>query len=137
MFSKSENRHAISMQQYGVGMVVFTTQGELDEMKQQLQLMPLNQVRSIHKRALKNARDAERYFEAFPERLNDECQRYHDFCNDCGIVSVTGMIGFEKPMHLVHPSVISKINWDPNFDLYRHEAGELVVDYDPDIPVLQ
>jgi hypothetical protein len=133
----SNKQHAISMGQYGVGMIVFTTQEEIDEMAENCMSMPLSQVRSIHKRALKNALDAERYFDAFPERLNNERQRYHEFCNDCAIVSVTGMIGFEKPMHLVHPSVISKINWDPNFDLYRHEAGELVVDYDPDIPVLQ
>jgi hypothetical protein len=137
MEDKRDNRHAMSMQQYGVGMVILTTQGEIDDMTEKLALLPLSQVRSVHKRALEHVRKEERYFETYPERLLEERERYQDLCDDCVIVTLTGMVGFNKPGQFVHPSVISSIEWDPNFDLYRTEVGELIVDYDESIPTMQ
>ena len=43
----SNKQHAISMEQYGVGMIVFTTQEEIDEMAETFMSMPLSQVQSI------------------------------------------------------------------------------------------
>jgi len=133
----SNKKHAISMGQYGVGMIVFTTQEEIDEMTETFMSMPLSQVRSIHKRALSNTLDASEYFEKHPERLGLEETRYQNFCNDCLIVTVSGIIGFDKPGHFVHPSLLEKIEWDPSYDLYRKAAGDLTVDFDPTIPLMQ
>lgn len=133
----SNKKHAISMGHYGVGMIVFTTQEEVDEITETFMSMPLSQVRSVHKRALSNALDASKYFEKYPERLASEEVRYQNYCDDCLIVTVSGILGFDKPAHLVHPSLLEKIEWDPNYDRYRKAAGDLTVVYDPSIPLMQ
>jgi hypothetical protein len=133
----SNKQHAIGMAQYGVEMIVFTTQEEIDEMAEQFMSMPMSQVRSIHKRALSNTLNAAEYFKKHPERLGFEEVRYQNYCDDCLIVTVSGIIGFNKPGHFIHPSLLGKIEWDPSFDLYRKAAGDLTIYYDPDIPLMQ
>lgn len=133
----SNLRHALYMHQYDISMIVFTTQNEMNDIIADCEKMPLSQVRSIHKKALVNARSADKYFDKYPDRLQTERQKYSDFVNDCAIVAITGNIGFDKPVHLVHPSVIDKINWDPKFDTIRTETGDITVDLDPNIQMLQ
>jgi hypothetical protein len=125
------------MRQYGIRMIIFTTQRELEELAEDFHSMPMSRVRNVHKRSLSNAREAENYFERYPERATIEKSRYSDFCNDCAIATISGNIGFSKPVHLVHPSALENIDWDPKFDSYRKEAGNLKIDLDDSIPLVQ
>lgn len=128
--------HAVSMQQYDINMIVFTTQQALDEGIALSKARSVKEVRRIHNEALHNAQTANKFFDNNPGAVDTNPQMYKDFCDDCLIVCTTGLIGFERPIHLVHPSVISKVNWDSNFDTVRTKCADIKLDVDPNIPFL-
>ena len=132
----SNMRHALSMSQYGIDMIVYTTQNEIERTIKTFKAMPLRKTRSIHKQATDNARSASNYFDKNPNRLPFEQQKYQDLCDDCLIISISGLVGFKKPVHFIHPNSIKNLKWNPTYDIYRQNF-DLTVDYDPSIPTKQ
>lgn len=131
----SNMRHAISMQQYDIAMIVNTTQKLIDDLLDEYESKPIAFLHYVHASALQNAKLADRYFDKHPDRITIEKQKYQDLCDDCLIVTVTGMIALNNPCYFVHPAVFDYLEHDPAFDQYRAEH-DLSVDYDESIPLI-
>ena len=128
-------KHAILMQQYDIAMIVHTTQKDIDDLLDDYESKPIAFVRYVHASALQNAKLADRYFDKHPDRINIEKQKYQDLCDDCLIVTVTGMIALNNPCYFVHPAALDFVERDSAFEQYRAEH-DLSVDYDESIPMI-
>lgn len=131
-------RIALSMNQYGVKLIVLTTLANLESAKNDFESSSDSEFfngkgkQALHAYLLKTLRSEDQFFDRNLKLATPESQRWRDLMEDCVIFAALDALLFGRPIHLIHPSEYQELIKKGRCDATSGEMPDLIAE----IPIM-
>lgn len=119
-FNLTKKYSAIDMSQYGLKTIVLAVHDDLDKQILEYKNVPDHEwcdgqgKKFLHMMLEAKLKKEDQFFNVNMNQIDQDPQRWEDFCTDCVIFATLTSFLYDSPLHLVHPSVYEARVFDFN-----------------------